>query len=81
MRTKKVPGLEIKVPKGDAFAFETDPMTFKSHQACLVISKRGSGKSVITVNIVERMKYDRVFSYHATARALFLSVFVQPTRP
>ena len=61
MRTKKVPGLEINVPKGQAFAFPTDDMMFKSHQSCLVIGKRGSGKSVIAVNIIERMKYDRIF--------------------
>ena len=69
MRTKKVPGLEIKVPKGDAFAFETDPMMFKSHQACLVIGKRGSGKSVITTNIMERMNYDRVFCVSPTIQS------------
>jgi len=69
MRTKKVPGLQINVPKGDAFAFETDPMMFKSHQSCLVIGKRGSGKSVITVNIMERMKYDRVFCVSPTIQS------------
>ena len=69
MRTKKVPGLEIKVPKGNAFAFETDPMMFKSHQNCLVIGKRGSGKSVIAVNIIERMKYDRVWCVSPTIQS------------
>jgi len=66
---KKVPGLEIKVPKGNAFAFETDPMMFKSHQSCLVIGKRGSGKSVIAVNIIERMKYDRIFIVSPTIQS------------
>ena len=69
MRTKKVPGLQIRVPKGDAFAFETDPMMFKSHQACLVIGKRGMGKGVITINIMERMKYDRVFCVSPTVQS------------
>jgi len=69
MRTHKVPNLEIKVPTGNAFAFETDPMMFKSHQSCLVIGKRGSGKSVIAVNIIERMKYDRVFIVSPTIQS------------
>ena len=69
MRTQKVPNLEIKVPKGNAFAFETDPMMFKSHQSCLVIGKRGSGKSVIAVNIIERMKYDRIFIVSPTIQS------------
>jgi hypothetical protein len=69
MRTKKVPGLEINVPRGSAFAFETDPMMFKSHQNCLVIGKRSSGKTVITVNIIERMKYDRIFIVSPTIQS------------
>jgi tRNA(Met) C34 N-acetyltransferase TmcA len=69
MRTQKVPDLEIKVPKGNAFCFETDPMMFKSHQSCLVIGKRGSGKSVIAVNIIERMKYDRIFIVSPTIQS------------
>ena len=69
MRTQHVPGMEIKVPKGNAFAFETDDMMFKSHQNCLVIGKRGSGKSVIAVNIIERMKYDRIFIVSPTIQS------------
>ena len=68
MRTKKVPGLEIQVPKGNAFAFETDPMMFKSHQSCLVIGKRSAGKSTCAVNIMERMEYDRIFIVSPTIR-------------
>ncbi|MBJ62395.1 MAG: hypothetical protein CMB57_04000 [Euryarchaeota archaeon] len=61
--------MEIKVPKGQAFAFETDDMMFKSHQSCLVIGKRGSGKSVIAVNIIERMKYMRCFCVSPTIQS------------
>ena len=42
---------------------------FKSHQSCLVIGKRGSGKTVIAVNIIERMKYDRVFILSSTVHS------------
>ena len=69
MRTKKVPGLEINVPRGSAFAFETDPMMFKSHQNCLVIGKRSAGKSTCAVNIMERMKYDRIFIVSPTIQS------------
>ena len=75
MRTKKVPGLEIKVPSGNAFAFNTDPMMFKSHQSCLVIGKRGSGKSVIAVNIIERMKYDCTVYFRAMAGVYYCTVY------
>ena len=82
MRTQHVPGMEIKVPKGNAFAFETDDMMFKSHQSCLVIGKRGSGKSVIAVNIIERMKYDRLFIVSPTIqsnKALLDRLRIDPT--
>ena len=69
MRTQHVPGMEIKVPKGNAFAFETDDMMFKSHQNCLVIGKRSSGKTTCTVNIIERMKYDRIFIVSPTIQS------------
>ena len=69
MRTQKVPNMDIVVPKGSAFAFDTDPMMFPSHQSCLVIGKRGSGKSVIAVNIIERMKYDRIFIVSPTIQS------------
>ena len=69
MRTQHVPGMEIKVPKGNAFAFETDDMMFKSHQNCLVIGKRSSGKTTCTVNIIKRMKYDRIFIVSPTIQS------------
>lgn len=61
MKTQTVPGLEIKVPKATAFAYETEPMMLKSHQVSVVCGKRGSGKTLATVNLMNRMKYDRVF--------------------
>ena len=69
MRSQKVPNLEIRVPKGEAFAYETDPMMLKLHQVCLVIGCRGSGKSCMAVNIIERMKYDRVFVVSPTIQS------------
>ena len=61
MRTQKIPNMEVTVPKGSAFAFETDDYMFRSHQNCLVIGPRGAGKSVCAIEIIDRMKYDRIF--------------------
>ena len=60
MRTQKVPNLEIKVPEGNSFCFQTYATLFKSHQSCSVFGKRGSGKSVIAMNIIEEIKFDRI---------------------
>lgn len=61
MKTKKINDMDIVLPKSKAFAYETPPNCPKAHQNCLVIGKRGSGKSVSAVNLIEMMKYDRVF--------------------
>ncbi len=60
MKQVKVKGLEIKVPDGSPFTYETaDPMP-KCHQNCLVVAPRGQGKSTFTVNLMERMPFDRI---------------------
>lgn len=53
--------MEIKPPTGSAFGCESPPMMPKLHQACLVVGPRGSGKTTATVNLVERLPFDRVF--------------------
>lgn len=60
MNTKKAKNMDIILPKGTAFAYDTDLDCPKCHQLCLVVGKRGSGKSVSAVNLIEKMKYDRV---------------------
>ena len=46
MREVTVPGLEIAVPKGSAFACETPKMMPKAHFLCAVIAPRGYGKGL-----------------------------------
>ena len=60
MREIKVPNLQIKVPDGSPFTYETDKMMPKAHQNCLIVAPRGQGKTTFCVNLMERMPYDRV---------------------
>ena len=60
MREIKVKGLEIKVPDGSPFTYETDKMMPKAHQNCLIVAPRGQGKTTFCVNLMESMPYDRV---------------------
>ena len=53
--------MDIKVPKGSAFNFETAPDLPKLHQMSLFTSKRGSGKSVAISNLVRMFGFDRIF--------------------
>ena len=61
MKTEKINGLDIKVPKGSAFNFETSSELPKLHQLSLFVAKRGSGKSVAISNFVRLFGFDRVF--------------------
>ena len=56
------PGLQIKVPPGNAFACETPPSMPKMHFLCACVGKRGSGKGVASVNLLEKLAVvDRLF--------------------
>ena len=61
MKTIKLKGLEINVGKKNAFAYETPPDLPKAHQSMLFVAKRGLGKTLSCVNLLEKMKYDRIF--------------------
>ena len=61
MKTQKIKGLEINIGSGNAFAYDTDPMLPKLHQNVLFIAKRGGGKTVQCVNLMEWFKFDRIF--------------------
>ena len=60
MKEVKVKGMEINVPKGSPFAYETPAMMPKAHQNSLVVAPRGQGKTTFVVNLMERMPYDRI---------------------
>lgn len=65
MRTKHITGLDIKVPKGNAFNIETPENLPKMHQVCVAVAKRGSGKTVAIANLLKQLKdgraMDRIF--------------------
>lgn len=61
MKTNKVKGLDITLGKSNAFAYETPPDLPKAHQSMLFVGKRGSGKTLGLVNLLEKMNYDRIF--------------------
>ena len=69
LSTVKVKGLEIKPPKGSAFAYETAPNLPKLHQACLVVGPRGAGKTTAAINLIERLPFDRIFVISPTMRS------------
>lgn len=65
MKTQRVSGLDIKVPKGSAFTIETPPNMPKMHQVMVAVGKRGSGKSYAVVNFLKYLQdaraMDRIF--------------------
>jgi hypothetical protein len=61
MRTAKVSGLEIRVPKNSAFQYETPHMLPKAHINAIYSGCRGIGKTTQCVNLVERLGFDRLF--------------------
>ena len=61
MKQVKASGMNIKVPKGNAFPYKTPPMCPKAHVLCGCFGKRGASKSTSTVNLINEMGYDRCF--------------------
>ena len=61
MREITVPGMQIKVPPGNAFACETPPNSPRMHFLCACVGKRGSGKMVASINLLQQMPVDRLF--------------------
>ena len=61
MKTIKLNNLEINVGKGKAFAYDTPDDLPKAHQNMLFVGKRASGKTLACINLLEKMKYDRIF--------------------
>jgi hypothetical protein len=62
-------GLDITVPKGSAFAYDTDPALPKAHMVNLTIGKRGAGKSVAVTNLINKLKFDRVLAISPTFKS------------
>ena len=60
--TVKATGMEIVLPDQKAFKFDTPEHCPKAHGVTLVIGKRGAGKTVAAVNLMEKMEFDRIFA-------------------
>ena len=66
MITQHIPGLQIVPPSQESGLYETDPNCPKMHCVCLVVGKRNSGKTVATINLIEKMGYDYVIAVSPT---------------
>lgn len=70
MKRVKVAGLQINVPPGSAFRCETPAMMPKMHFLCACIGKRGSGKMVASVNLLEKLQaVDRLIYVSPSAKS------------
>ena len=61
--------LQIEIPNVRAFNYETDPDLPQAHQQVLCVGKRGSGKTIAIVNLIKKMKYDRIFWVSPTCKS------------
>jgi len=61
-----VSGLNIIPPSQESGLYETDTNCPKMHTVTLVVGKRNSGKTVATINLIEKMKYDYVIAVSPT---------------
>lgn len=68
-KTITAPGMGIKTSNKKAFEYETDTHMPQLHQACLIVGPRGSGKSTILVNMLERLPFDRLFIISPTMKS------------
>ena len=57
---KSEPKAKMKVVNGSAFAIETAPHLPKLHQACVVVAKRGGGKTTAVSNLLRMYKEKKV---------------------
>ena len=69
LKTLKVSGLDIKPSKGSAFAIPTPANLPKLHQCCVVVGKRGSGKTTALVSLLEKLPFDYLIAVSPTMRS------------
>jgi hypothetical protein len=69
MKVVKLNDADIKVPKGQAFAYTTPPSMPKGHMVSIAVGKRGAGKSVAITNLVKMLNYDRILCISPTFKS------------
>jgi hypothetical protein len=66
MITQSIPNLNIIPPKTQSGSHETDENMPRAHTVTLVVGKRNSGKTVATINLIEKMKFDYIIAVSPT---------------
>ena len=67
--TKPLKNLSITPSAGSAFQVETPRDLIKLHQCCVIVGKRGSGKSTSLVSLVEKLPFDILIAVSPTMRS------------
>ena len=66
MRSKN---LKIELPKTSRYKYETDEMMPNLCTQLLCVGAKGSGKTISIVNLVKKLKFDRIFLISPTAKS------------
>lgn len=56
MKTQRIHGYDITVPKGSSFAVDTPADQIKLHTITLAVAARGSGKSIALTNLIHKLQ-------------------------
>ena len=67
--TKPLKNLSITPSAGSAFQVETPRDLIKLHQCCVIVGKRGSGKTTALVSLVEKLPFDILIAVSPTMRS------------
>ena len=66
LSTVNIKGMEIVPPKNSSGAYDTHPDLPIAHINVVVNGKRKSGKTTVTINLIEKMEYDYVIAVSPT---------------
>ena len=67
--TKPLKNLSITPSAGSAFQVETPRDLIMLHQCCVVVGKRGMGKTTALVSLVEKLPFDILIAVSPTMRS------------
>ena len=66
LSTQSIKGLQIVPPKNESGTYETPPDMPKMHCVTVIVGKRAAGKSVASINLIEKMGYDYTIAVSPT---------------
>ena len=61
--------LKIELPQGKRYVYETDEMMPNLCTQLLCVGAKGMGKTIAIVNLVKKLKFDRIFLISPTAKS------------